>query len=71
MLFNSEGAIQKYATPEDILRDFYDLRLQFYAKRRAALLRVRRRWEGRAWAGLCRLLRLSAFRAAVLRSHLL
>lgn len=40
MLFNSEGVIQKYATPEDILREFYDLRLQFYAKRRAALLRV-------------------------------
>lgn len=46
MLFNAEGVIQKYATPEDILRDFYDLRLQFYAKRRSALLRVRPSWEG-------------------------
>lgn len=41
MLFNAEGAIQKYASPEDILRDFYDLRLAYYVKRRAALLRVR------------------------------
>lgn len=41
MLFNSEGLIQKYASPEDILRDFYDLRLQYYVKRRSALLRVR------------------------------
>lgn len=40
MLFNSEGVIQKYASPEDILRDFYDLRLHYYVKRRAALLRV-------------------------------
>lgn len=41
MLFNSDGLIQKYACPEDILRDFYDLRLRYYAKRRSALLRVR------------------------------
>ncbi|EFN59062.1 hypothetical protein CHLNCDRAFT_137783 [Chlorella variabilis] len=40
MLFNAEGAIQKYASPEDILRDFYDLRLAYYVKRRAALLRA-------------------------------
>lgn len=40
MLFNSEGLIQKYASPEDILREFYDLRLQYYTKRRAALLKV-------------------------------
>ncbi len=41
MLFNSDGLIQKYACPEDILREFYDLRLRYYAKRRSALLRVR------------------------------
>ena len=40
MLFNPEGAIQKYSSPEDILRDFYDLRLAYYTKRRSALLRV-------------------------------
>ncbi|KAL4420378.1 hypothetical protein ABPG77_002318 [Micractinium sp. CCAP 211/92] len=39
MLFNSDGLIQKYACPEDILREFYDLRLRYYAKRRSALLR--------------------------------
>lgn len=51
MLFNSEGLIQKYASPEDILREFYDLRLQYYAKRRAALLRVRTCTASRGRAG--------------------
>eukprot|EP00887_Chlorella_sp_A99_P005643 scaffold1.g5643.t1 len=38
MLFNSEGAIQKYTSPEDILREFFQLRLDHYAKRKALLL---------------------------------
>jgi hypothetical protein len=40
MLFNSEGVIRKYDTAEDILREFYELRLGFYTKRKAALLKV-------------------------------
>lgn len=49
MLFDAEGVIHKYASPEDILRDFYDLRLAYYAKRRAALLRVRMRCRLAGW----------------------
>ncbi|KAI7839009.1 hypothetical protein COHA_007248 [Chlorella ohadii] len=63
MLFNSEGVIQKYATPEDILREFYDLRLQFYAKRRAALLRS-------AEADLCRISNKVRFILAVVAGEL-
>jgi hypothetical protein len=47
MLFNAEGFIQKYASPEDILREFFDLRLAYYTRRRSALLRV-----GGMWAAL-------------------
>lgn len=32
--FDSAGKIHKYETPEDILEDFYHLRLQWYAKRK-------------------------------------
>lgn len=46
MLFDHEGVIRKYDTPEDILRDFFDLRLAYYGKRKAALLKVRRRGGG-------------------------
>jgi DNA topoisomerase-2 len=40
MLFNKDGVIQKFASPEAILQEFFDLRLTYYAKRRAALLKV-------------------------------
>lgn len=33
-LFNSEGVIEKYDTPEDILWDFYEYRLEFYKIRK-------------------------------------
>lgn len=46
MLFNHEGVITKYDSPEYILREFYDLRLDFYGKRKAALLKVRARGGG-------------------------
>ena len=42
MLFDAEGKIKRYETPEQILEEFYDLRLDFYHKRKAALLKVRR-----------------------------
>jgi DNA topoisomerase-2 len=32
--FDSGGKIRKYETPEEILEDFYPLRLQYYQKRK-------------------------------------
>ncbi|XP_052142944.1 DNA topoisomerase 2 [Oryza glaberrima] len=37
-LFDSNGKIRKYDTPEDILKEFFGLRLEFYEKRKRALL---------------------------------
>jgi DNA topoisomerase-2 len=37
-LFDHEGKIQKYSSPEDILEDFYLLRLAHYIKRRKYIL---------------------------------
>ncbi|CAN6253652.1 unnamed protein product [Urochloa humidicola] len=37
-LFDSDGKIRKYDTPEQILEEFYKLRLQFYIKRKQVLL---------------------------------
>ncbi|KAL2917037.1 DNA topoisomerase 2 [Polyrhizophydium stewartii] len=36
--FDSEGRIKKYSSVHDIVRDFYDLRLTFYQKRKDYLL---------------------------------
>lgn len=41
MLFDAEGKIKRYETPEQIVSDFFDLRILFYAKRKAALLKAR------------------------------
>ena len=38
-LFDTENRIVKYATAEDILKEFYDLRQEFYGKRKALLLK--------------------------------
>lgn len=32
--FDKNGKIKRYDGPEEILREFYDLRLEFYAKRK-------------------------------------
>ena len=40
MLFDADGKIKRYETPEQILQEFFALRLTFYAKRKAALLKV-------------------------------
>jgi hypothetical protein len=40
MLFDAEGHIKRYDSPEDILREFFDLRLTFYEKRRVGMLQV-------------------------------
>ncbi|KAJ1280587.1 hypothetical protein BS78_04G244200 [Paspalum vaginatum] len=37
-LFDSDGKIRKYDTPEQILEEFFNLRLEFYFKRKEALL---------------------------------
>jgi len=42
-LFNEEGRIEKYETPEDIISSFFSLRLDFYSKRKALLLAKLRR----------------------------
>ena len=39
MLFNSEGQIEKYISPEHILSDFFKIRLEFYERRRKHLLK--------------------------------
>jgi len=33
-LFNAQGQIVKYDNPEQIMREFYDLRLGYYDKRK-------------------------------------
>ena len=40
MLFGADGIIKKYEGPEDILREFFDLRMEYYVRRKAALLRA-------------------------------
>ncbi|GAQ80404.1 DNA topoisomerase type II [Klebsormidium nitens] len=37
-LFNSKGKITKYDTPEQILADFFPLRLEYYKKRKAYMM---------------------------------
>jgi DNA topoisomerase II len=37
-LFDSQGRIKKYATPEEILEEFYDMRLQYYQMRKDYLV---------------------------------
>ena len=37
-LFNAKGQIQKYETAMDVLRDFFDIRLAMYEKRKQAVL---------------------------------
>ena len=40
MLFDSTGTIKKYDGPEDIVKEFFDVRLELYKKRKAHLLKV-------------------------------
>ncbi|KAF6995935.1 hypothetical protein CFC21_012354 [Triticum aestivum] len=37
-LFDSNGKIRKYDTPEDVLKEFFDLRLDFYVRRKKVML---------------------------------
>lgn len=40
MLFDKDSLIKHYATPEQVVAEFYSLRLHYYELRRQALLRV-------------------------------
>ncbi|MCD9645177.1 DNA topoisomerase 2 [Datura stramonium] len=39
-LFDSKGKIKKYDNPEEILEEFYHVRLEYYEKRKRALLEI-------------------------------
>lgn len=41
VLFDQRGVIKRYETAEDILKEFYELRIDYYGKRRLCLIRVR------------------------------
>ena len=45
MLFDAKGVIKRYETAEDILREFFTLRMEYYSRRRLALIQVRARSE--------------------------
>jgi DNA topoisomerase-2 len=38
VMFDPQGKIKKYATPEDVVDDFYDVRLDYYHRRKAFLV---------------------------------
>ena len=40
VLFDANGVIKRYESSEDILRDFFMLRMEYYSKRRLALIQV-------------------------------
>ena len=41
MLFDADGKIQRFGSPEEIIEAFAPLRLEYYHKRKAHLLQVR------------------------------
>ncbi len=41
VLFDADGLIRRYQCAEDILKEFFELRLQYYGKRRDLLIKVR------------------------------
>ncbi len=40
MLFGPDGLIKRYETSQEILLEFFDVRMQFYHKRHAFLIQV-------------------------------
>jgi len=40
VLFDADGVIKKYHGPEDIIKEFFELRMAYYVRRKAALLKV-------------------------------
>ena len=41
MLFDKDGIIKRYDSPEHILTEFFELRLDYYSRRRLLLIHVR------------------------------
>ena len=39
-LFDKDGHIRHYSSPEEIIREFFDARLDYYERRRQALIQV-------------------------------
>ena len=39
-LFDKDGHIKHYSSPEQIIREFFDARLDFYERRRQALIQA-------------------------------
>lgn len=40
MLFDKNGVIRRYESPEAILSEFFELRMEFYSRRRLLLIQV-------------------------------
>lgn len=40
MLFGADGLIKRYETPQEILAEFFAVRMKFYQKRHAFLIAV-------------------------------
>lgn len=43
VLFDRHGVIRRYESAEDILEEFFELRMEFYSRRRLALIQARTR----------------------------
>ena len=41
VLFDRHGQIKRYTSPEEILVEFFELRMEYYVKRRAFLIQAR------------------------------
>jgi len=48
VLFDRHGQIKRYTTPEEILLEFFELRMEYYVKRRAFLIQVNC-WANHPW----------------------
>ena len=48
VLFDKDGLIKRYTSAEHILEEFFQLRLEFYGKRRIALIEARAHIPGHA-----------------------
>lgn len=40
VMFDPQGKIKKYSTPEEVIEDFYDVRLEYYHKRKVRPSRI-------------------------------
>ena len=47
MLFDADGRIRRFGSPEEIIEAFAPLRLEYYHKRKAHLLQARNWYHGR------------------------